>query len=103
MLTLTPSAVQAVDALLHSNPEIPEDAGLRIAPTSESELSLGIVAAPAPGDQVIEDGGARVFVDEQAAPLVDGAQLDAQAQGDQIAFGLSPQDAGPSTNGAGAA
>jgi Fe-S cluster assembly iron-binding protein IscA len=101
MLTLTPSAVQAVDALLHSNPEIPDDAGLRIAPTGESEFSLGIVSGPAPGDQIIEDGGARVFVDEQAAPLIDGAQLDAQAQGDQIAFGLAPQGAGPSANGPG--
>jgi Fe-S cluster assembly iron-binding protein IscA len=103
MLTLTPSAVEAVDALLHSNPEIPADAGLRIAPSGESEFSLGIVPGPAPGDQVIEDGGARVFVDEQAAPLMEGAQLDAQAQGDQIAFGLAPQAGGSSTNGAGPA
>jgi Fe-S cluster assembly iron-binding protein IscA len=101
MLTLTPSAVDAVDALLHSNPEIPDDAGLRIASNGEAEFSLGIVAAPAPGDQVIQDGGARVFVDEAAAPLIDDAQLDAHAQGDQVAFGLSPQGGAPSPNGTG--
>ena len=102
MLTLTPSAVEAVDALLHSNPTIPADAGLRIASTGEAEFSLGIAPEPAPGDQVIEDGGARVFVDEQAAPLIDDAQLDAHAQGDQIAFGLAPRGGGePSPNGVG--
>jgi iron-sulfur cluster assembly protein len=103
MLTLTRSAVEAVDALLHSSPEIPDDAGLRIAPSGETELSLGIAAEPAPGDQVIEDGGARVFVDELAAPLVDDAELDAHAQGDQIAFGLSPRGGPPNPNGVGPA
>jgi Fe-S cluster assembly iron-binding protein IscA len=103
MLTLTPSAVEAVDALLHSNPEIPDDAGLRIAPTSDQQFTLGIVPQPAPGDQVIEEGGARVFVDEQAAPLVDDAELDAHAQGDQIAFGLSPRGGAPTPNGTGPA
>lgn len=91
MLTLTRSAVEAVDALLHSNPDIPDDAGLRIAPSGDAQFSLGIATEPAPGDQVIEAGRARVFVDEQAAPMVDGAELDAHAQGDQIAFGLSPR------------
>jgi Fe-S cluster assembly iron-binding protein IscA len=103
MLTLTPSAVEAVDALLHSNPDIPDDAGLRIAPSGESQFSLGIAPQPAPGDQVIEDGGARVFVDEQAAPMVDDAELDAHAQGDQIAFGLSPRGDATTPNGTGTA
>jgi Fe-S cluster assembly iron-binding protein IscA len=91
MLTLTPSAVQAVDALLHS-PQVPDDAGLRIAATDDAQLSVGIATQPEPGDQVIEESGARVFVDENAAPLVDDAQLEAHAQGDQIAFGLTPKN-----------
>jgi Fe-S cluster assembly iron-binding protein IscA len=90
MLTLSPSAVEAVDALLH-NSSVPEEAGLRIAPASDTELTLGLATAPAPGDQIIEEGGARVFVDPGAASMLDGAELDAQAQGDQFAFGLRPQ------------
>jgi Fe-S cluster assembly iron-binding protein IscA len=96
MLTLAPSAVEAVDALLHS-PQVPDDAGLRIAATSDAQLTVGIATAPAPGDQVIEDQGARVFVDPGAAPLVDGAQLEAQSQGDQIAFALTPRGSADGT------
>ena len=39
MLTLSESAVEAVDNLLHS-PEIPDDAGLRIRATGESQLTI---------------------------------------------------------------
>ena len=97
MLTLTPSAVEAVDTLLHSSPEVPEDAGLRIASAGESQLSIELVAAPVPGDQVIADGGARVYVDADAASLLQNAQLEARQEGDQIAFGLTP--AASSNNG----
>jgi iron-sulfur cluster assembly protein len=90
MLTLAPSAVEAVDAILH-NPKVPDDAGLRIAATGDDQLTVGIATSPEPGDQVIEDHGARVFVDPGAAPLVDDAQLEAQSQGDQIAFALTPR------------
>ena len=95
MLTLTPSAVEAVDALLQ-NPGVPDEAGLRIAATAASELELGIVAGPAPDDQVIEEGDARVFVDATVAPMLDDARLEAQTEGNQVAFALAPQDSGPS-------
>ena len=51
MLTLSPSAVEAVDQLLHT-PEMPDDAGLRIRPAGESQLTIEVAAEPAPGDQV---------------------------------------------------
>ena len=88
MLTLSDSAVQAVDRLL-STPEIPDDAGLRIRPAGESQLTLEIASEPAPGDHVVEQGGARVFVDSEAAPMVEHAELDARMEGDQVAFGLT--------------
>jgi Fe-S cluster assembly iron-binding protein IscA len=53
------------------------------------------VAEPAPGDQVIEDGGARVFVDAGAAEALDDVQLDARQEGDQIAFALTPTEVNP--------
>ena len=88
MLTLSPSAVEAVDSLLH-RPELPDDAGLRIAPAGESQLTIELATEPAPGDQVIEEGGARVFVDSEAAPMLDNVELDARQDGDQVAFGLT--------------
>jgi iron-sulfur cluster assembly protein len=101
MLTLSASAVEAVDHLLHS-PEVPDDAGLRIRAAGDSQLTLEIAAEPAPGDQVIEQGGARVFVDAEAAPILADAQLDARTDGDQVEFGLisSVGDDGASRNGA---
>ena len=100
MLTLSESAVEAVDNLLHS-PEIPDDAGLRIRATGESQLTIEIAPEPAPDDQVIEDGGARVFVDSDAAPMLDTAELDARMEGDQVAFRLTSEggDSGPSDDG----
>ena len=88
MLTLSRSAVDAVDSLLHG-PEVPDDAGLRIATDGESQFTLELAAEPAPGDQVIEDGGARVFVDSEAANMLDDAELDARREGNQVAFGLT--------------
>jgi Fe-S cluster assembly iron-binding protein IscA len=89
MLTLTPSAVEAVDSLLQ-RPEVPDDGGLRIRPAGESQLTLELAPEPAPGDQIIEEGTARVFVDAEAAPMLADAQLDARTDGDQVAFGLTP-------------
>jgi Fe-S cluster assembly iron-binding protein IscA len=98
MLTLSPSAVDAVDSLLDS-PEVPDDAGLRIRAAGESQLTIELAAEPAPGDQVIEDGGARVFVESGAAPILDNAQLDARKEGDQVAFGLTPMGGGAGAPG----
>jgi Fe-S cluster assembly iron-binding protein IscA len=98
MLTLAPSAVEAVDALLHSE-ELPEEAGLRIAlAPGTDEIALNIEVAEAPGaeDEVIEEEGARVFVEPNAAEFLADAQLEARTQGDQIAFGVLPR---PNTNG----
>ena len=89
MLTLSPSAVEAVDSLLHS-PDVPDDAGLRIATAGASQLTIGIAPEPAPDDQVIEEGGAHVFVDSEAAPLLDNVELEAHREGDRVAFGLAP-------------
>jgi Fe-S cluster assembly iron-binding protein IscA len=97
MLTLSPSAVEAVDSLLH-RPEVPDDAGLRIRSAGEAQLTIEIAPEPAPGDQVIEEGGARVFVESEAAPMLDNVELEARAQGDQVAFGLTPH---AGMNGAG--
>lgn len=100
MLTLSPSAVEAVDTLLQ-RPEVPDHAGLRIRTAGESQLTIAIAPEPGPDDQVIEQGGARVFVEPEAAPMLDNVELDARTEGDQVAFGLAP--AGTSSDGVGPA
>jgi Fe-S cluster assembly iron-binding protein IscA len=90
MLTLTTEAAEAVDTLLN-DPQIPDDAGLRLSANSEQDIAVALTEGPADGDQVIEDGGARVFVAPELAPMLDEATLLAEEQDGRIAFGLAPQ------------
>lgn len=90
MLTLTHQAQNAVRTLTQ-DPQAPESAGLRIASGNEG-LELMVVAEPLPGDALIEDGGARVFVDSQAGQLLEEQTLDAQVEGDQVNFFLAAPD-----------
>jgi Fe-S cluster assembly iron-binding protein IscA len=97
VLTLTHHAQDAVRTLTQ-DPQAPETAGLRIATGTEG-LELMVVAEPAPGDALIDDGGARVFVEPQAAQLLDEQTLDAQVEGDQVNFFLASPDETSSSDG----
>jgi Fe-S cluster assembly iron-binding protein IscA len=82
MLTLTENAQFAIRSLAESI-DAPTDAGVRIATTDGSDgagpqLALAVVPQPAPGDQVVDEGGARVFLDSAAALMLDAETLDAQ-------------------------
>jgi iron-sulfur cluster assembly protein len=93
MLTLTDSAVSAIRTLT-SQPEVPGDTGLRIMAQDEgTTFQLALAEAPAAGDQVVEEGGARVFVEPTAAAVLDDKALDAQVneQG-ELMFRISEQD-----------
>ena len=90
MLTLTDNALTAVRTLTQ-DPEAPEGAGLRIMPGTEG-LELILVADPVPGDALIDDGGARVYVEPEAAELLKEQTLDAQVEDGQVSFFLSPPD-----------
>ena len=91
MLTLTNNAQDAVRTLT-KDPQAPERAGLRIAAGNQG-LELMLVAEPAPGDALIDDDGARVFLESQAANLLDERTLDAKIEGDKVNFFLaSPEE-----------
>jgi iron-sulfur cluster assembly protein len=77
VLTLTDNAATEIRNLT-ADPELPEGCGMRIAndPASNA-LTLTLVPTPAAGDQVLEEDGARVFLDQQAAALLDDRALDA--------------------------
>ena len=82
MLTLTDNAQYAIRTLVSPADE-PTEAGVRIASTSGGngatpELSLEVVHEPEPGDQVVDNNGARVFLDAAAAEMLAQQTLDVQ-------------------------
>jgi len=58
----------------------------------EIEFEPSIVEKPEPGDQVVETGGARVFLDAAAAAALDDQVLDIHEHGDHVHFNFTPQD-----------
>ncbi len=110
MLALTDNASTAIEGILSSS-EIPDGAGIRIAPPegedpgSAVQLQVTVTGGPADTDQLIDEAGARVFVDESLAVLLDDKLLDAGIVEDQVHFLLGAQGAphpfGPSRDGSG--
>jgi len=77
MLTLTDNAA-AVIRDLTSAEEVPEGAGLRIASDpAAGGLTLTLAPQPQVGDQVVDESGARLFLDTEASQLLDDKALDA--------------------------
>jgi Fe-S cluster assembly iron-binding protein IscA len=96
MLTLTDSAVSAIRSLT-SQPEVPEETGLRIMTQGDGapSLRLTLAEAPAAEDEVIEESGARVFLEPAAAVVLETKALDAQVNEEgSVAFSISEQTAG---------
>lgn len=94
MLTLTDNAADIVKQIADQLPDA-DESGLRISEADESDpgLILAAVSAPEPGDQVIDDHGARVFLDRTAATILDHKVLDARVEDDgAVTFGLGEQD-----------
>lgn len=95
MLTLTDNAADIVKQIAEQVPDA-EGPGLRICEAEaggDAGLILAAVSAPEPGDRIIDDHGARVFLDETAATILDDKVLDAEVQPDgAVTFGLGQQD-----------
>ncbi len=95
MLTMTDSAVSAIRGLT-SQPELPVETGLRIVAHGDGMPSFQVTLAEGPvaGDEVVEEDGARVFLEPAAAAVLDSKSLDAEVneQG-QVSFSLSERAA----------
>jgi Fe-S cluster assembly iron-binding protein IscA len=76
VLTLTDTAATEIRNLI-AQPEVPDDGGVRIAGNPEGALTLALAGSPTDGDAVVEDHGARVFLEEQTVQLLDDKELDA--------------------------
>ena len=93
MLILTDNATAVVKGIAD---QLPEASGLRITGGPATDPSLEVSPAPAaePGDAVVEQEGATVFLDENAALLLDDKVLDARVDEEgRVEFGLGQQQA----------
>ena len=91
MLTLTDRASTLIRSIAEQ-PDVPDTAGLRIAAGTDGDQSLSAtaVAGPVRGDHVVEQEGARVFLDAEAAARLEDQVLDAQVADDhQVQFTLA--------------
>jgi iron-sulfur cluster assembly protein len=94
LLALTDNAVEAVKNIVSSSDETSETSGLRVVAEragNQANLQLSVVPLPAEDDEVIEEQGVRVFLEPEAASLLDEKVLDASVEQDQIAFTLADQ------------
>ncbi|TML09629.1 MAG: Fe-S cluster assembly protein HesB [Actinobacteria bacterium] len=94
MLALTDSAVEAVKSIVSSSEEASEMGGLRMVAEragTQANFQLSVVPLPAEDDEVIDEQGARVFLEPEAASLLDEKVLDASVEQDQVAFTIADQ------------
>jgi iron-sulfur cluster assembly protein len=109
MLTVTPTAAEAVRALVAGAPVDDDSGGIRISPGAQTaegtSLQLALVDAPEKADEEIDAGGAHVFLEPQVADFLDDKVLDASVDpGGGVRFSLldrgelePSRDGGPST------
>jgi len=94
VLALTDSAVQAVTHIVSSSDQDSETGGLRMVAEREGaqmNFQLSIAEMPAEDDEVVEEQGARVFLEPEAASLLDDKVLDANIEQDRVAFTIADQ------------
>jgi Fe-S cluster assembly iron-binding protein IscA len=94
VLTLTENANNVVKNIVEQTAASGE-AGLRISQDAADSPALHVMPteAPQPGDQILEEDGARVFLEETAAVTLDDKILDAQVDetgGVQFTIAVQP-------------
>jgi Fe-S cluster assembly iron-binding protein IscA len=93
MLTLTDNASTIIKNLADQT-AVSENAGLRISATEDAAgLAVDLTPAPEPDDQVVESAGARVFIEQSAAPVLEDKVLDAELdEGGAVTFAIGQQE-----------
>lgn len=95
MLTLTENASTVVKSIVDQSGSN-EEGGLRISQDAADSPALHVIPseAPEPGDHVLQNSGARVFLEETAAETLDDKILDAQVDDDGgVQFTIAVQKA----------
>ncbi|GGL89336.1 MULTISPECIES: adhesin [Micromonospora] len=90
MLTMTDNAVLVIRDLA-AQQDVSADGGLRIAADAEAgSLTIELVPEPVRGDQVVDSSGARIFLDSDAAELLNDTSVDAVVDDDGVVqFGFA--------------
>lgn len=92
MLVLTDQAKEVIKGIVE---EVGPDGGLRITASGEANgdtaLEFDLAPAPADGDAVVEEDGAKIFLDEAAAAVLADKTLDVEEHGDHFHFSLGEQ------------
>lgn len=94
MLALTESAVQAVKGIVSSSEEATDTGGLRVVADHGGErvnFQLSVAALPGEDDEVIEEQGARLFLDPEASSLLEDKLLDATVEQSRVEFTIAEQ------------
>jgi iron-sulfur cluster assembly protein len=94
LLALTDNAVEAVKTIVSSSDDPSETSGLRMVAEqagAQMNLQLSVALLPGEDDEVIEEHGARVFLEPEAASLLDDKVLDASVEHNQVAFTIAKQ------------
>jgi len=90
MLTLTPAAAQAVQALVANTQTDDDTGGLRIAaqeaPDAQPGIRLALVDGPEPADAEIEASGAHVFLEPAVSEVLADKVLDARVDDGRVQF-----------------
>ncbi|MFF5171488.1 HesB/IscA family protein [Micromonospora sp. NPDC000089] len=93
MLTMTDNAVLVIRDLA-SQQDVAQDGGLRIAADTEAgSLTIELVPQPEQGDQVVDTEGARIFLDADAAELLNDTSVDAVVDDEGVVqFGFTEKE-----------
>jgi Fe-S cluster assembly iron-binding protein IscA len=95
MLTLTPTAADAVRSLVAGMDVDDDTGGLRISPGEATEtghsLALALVDGPEAADDQVEEGGANVFLEPMVTEYLDDKVLDANVESGRVQFVILQQ------------
>jgi iron-sulfur cluster assembly protein len=64
---------------------------LSLSTKHQATLDLSLAEAPAIGDAVVEEEGAKVFLEQSAALFLDDKILDASVEGERVSFSIVEQ------------
>jgi Fe-S cluster assembly iron-binding protein IscA len=94
MLALTEKAIEAVKTVVWSADAATELSGLRlVAPGGEEAgLELNVARLPGEDDEVIEEQGARLFLEPGAAAMLEDKILDANLVYDRVEFTIADRE-----------
>jgi Fe-S cluster assembly iron-binding protein IscA len=96
VLTISPEASHAIRGILSAS-NAPDGSMFRISPQQQNgdvpaaSLTVSVIEAPPPEDEIIEGEEVAVAVEPTAAAMLEDKQLDATVVDDQINFSIGEQ------------